>query len=71
MRCLGVTGTACRARRIVPVVVRAEDRYIRPWRLRTKLYAPKAASPSAAAISRNLPKGGLIRIAVEVGVITR
>ena len=31
--------------------------YMRPWRLRTKLYAPKAAIPSAATTSRTLPNG--------------
>ncbi len=54
----GHTRAAGGARRIVPAVVQGErERYMRPWRLRTKLYAPKAAIPRAATMSRTFPNG--------------
>ncbi len=50
----------CRSPRCIrrcPSQARRCNGYIRPWRLRTKLYAPKAAIPRAATMSRTLPNG--------------
>ena len=52
--------TRCSRRAVrvaVPIGQRDVTGYMRPWRLRTKLYAPKDAIPRAATTSRTLPNG--------------